>query len=78
MSKLADLTGQRFGRLVVLERSGTYKSKASGKRTYTQPVWLCKCDCGQEAYVLAGNLRRGNTRSCGCIRSEMLRDRSKR
>ena len=40
-TRLIDLTGQRFGRLVVLERTGTYKgSDGSG----SSPIWKCQCD----------------------------------
>lgn len=55
-----DLTGQRFGRLVVVE--------VEGARNSGEYKWLCRCDCGGEAIVLTSNLTRGNTKSCGCIR----------
>ena len=51
-----DLTGQRFGKLVVL-------SKAPSKNGYT--AYLVRCDCGREKVVLAHNLKRGMTKSCG-------------
>lgn len=54
-----DLTGQRFGHLVVLEL--TDKRYASGN-----VGWLCQCDCGNTTIVRSGNLLRGKTRSCGC------------
>jgi hypothetical protein len=54
--------GQRFGRLVVLDRAGHYL------RTV---LWRCRCECGSERIVQAGNLSTGNTRSCGCLRSEV-------
>lgn len=60
MSNFRDLTGQRFGELTVLRR--VENSPSRGTR------WLCKCDCGREAIVFAGNLTRGNTTSCGCSR----------
>lgn len=60
MSQLRDLTGQRFGRLVVIERAD---NSASGK---TQ--WRCSCDCGNEATVLSARLISGDTKSCGCLR----------
>lgn len=55
-----DKVGQRFGKLVVNERLPNYKNG----RTY----YKCKCDCGNEVFVLGGNLRNGNnhTSSCGC------------
>lgn len=57
MSKLADLTGQKFGRLTVIERAENI-----GDRTR----WKCQCDCGNEIIVYATNLKRGLTKSCGC------------
>lgn len=58
-----DLTGKRFGRLVAVEiaERATHGSKLK---------WLCRCDCGEMIVVNGGNLRRGVTRSCGCIRVE--------
>jgi hypothetical protein len=59
MSKLIDLTGQRFGKLVVIERDYTRKN-----RTY----WYCKCDCGNTCSLRKDALTRENKpqRSCGC------------
>jgi hypothetical protein len=56
MSALIDLTGKRFGRLLVLKR-------APGKPN--KPRWLCLCDCGNTTTVAGLNLRLGHTRSCG-------------
>ena len=67
MSKI-DLTGQRFGRLVVIREYGRAKDG--------QVTWLCKCDCGAETVVLAGNLRKENTKSCGCLSRDISRERS--
>lgn len=55
-----NLIGQRFGRLKV-----RYPVK-HGCTTY----WHCDCDCGNSKDVLAGNLRKGSTKSCGCYRKE--------
>ena len=52
-----DLTGQRFGRLIV---TGT--TVVDGKMRYT-----CKCDCGGTAVVAPQHLARGITKSCGCL-----------
>lgn len=62
-----DLTGVRFGRLVASECVG---------RKGRQPVWRCRCDCGEEITVAAGDLKRkhGPTNSCGCF----TRDRNLR
>lgn len=67
MSKLIDMTGQRFGRLIVLEQAG------SDKRGQTR--WLCKCDCGKRIVATGANLRTGHTQSCGCLRSEKTVER---
>lgn len=67
MSKLNDLTGQRFGRLVVLRRADDYVAP-SGQR---HVAWECMCDCGKEIAVMAGNLTRGKTKSCGCLHDEV-------
>lgn len=56
-----NITGQRFDRLTVIEVSG---------RRSNRPLWKCMCDCGNTIYAIAANLRRGNPKSCGCIRRE--------
>lgn len=62
MPPLRDLTGNRFGRLTVISRLPSVN-----KRT----MWLCKCDCGNEVSVDAGNLHSDNTQSCGCLQRDM-------
>jgi len=57
--KAIDLTGQKFGRLTVIRRN--YPNGKNGAN------WLCKCECGKEKVVNGANLRRGNTKSCGCL-----------
>lgn len=57
----ADMTGQTFGRLVVLSRAGTRKRQA---------IWLCKCSCGNEHEVAGQYLKSGKSRSCGCLQRE--------
>lgn len=60
----ADHTSKRFGNLVAIKRIGNKKfSDAS------TPLWLCKCDCGNETIVTSSNLMSGHTRSCGCLGS---------
>lgn len=58
-----DLTGQRFGRLVVISRFPR-KGRVS---------WSCLCDCGNTPVVTRGELRDGKTKSCGCYRKEKLK-----
>ena len=62
-SRLIDLTGQRFGRLVVIERADDYVSPKGARVT----MWTCKCDCGNVKNVSRSSLLRRNTRSCGCL-----------
>jgi hypothetical protein len=67
MAKQIVLLGQRFGRLVVTDFAGRRKS---GKRKIL--LWECRCDCGHTAIVPAESLSSGNTRSCGCLRDEII------
>jgi len=59
MPKFEDITGQRFGRLVV---TGCNSSKRGGG------TWICLCDCGRNKIVDANSLKSGHTQSCGCLR----------
>lgn len=49
-----DLIGQRFTKLVVRQWMGNSR-------------WLCDCDCGKTSLVLTANLKRNNSKSCGCL-----------
>lgn len=69
-----DLTGQRFGRLTVIKRYGTYHPPRGGS---APQIWLCLCDCGTEVAVRADALRNGNTKSCGCLSRELASKRMK-
>jgi len=64
------LTGQRFGRLVVVSRAGSTKRK--------DVRWLCQCDCGKTKFVSCPSLIEGRTQSCGCLRTEALLRRVRR
>jgi hypothetical protein len=59
--RVKDLTGQVFGRWTVL-----HKDARSRRKTY----WLCRCECGNETVVQGGNLKDGQSQSCGCLRRE--------
>ena len=63
MGNFIDMTGQRFGRLVVKERAVN-----RGEQTY----WICICDCGNTKVARASDLRRGHTKSCGCLHKEVV------
>ena len=58
-SKLIDLTGRRFCRLLVISRDPSKGGKP--------PYWLCQCDCGNQKIISGKSLKSGNTRSCGCL-----------
>lgn len=60
-SNYNDLTGRRFGRLIVIKRVSPVGCKAR---------WLCRCDCGTEKDIAAYELTSGNTKSCGCFQRE--------
>lgn len=62
MFQLKDLTGQRFGRLVVLEQAGRSKNR--------HVMWLCQCECGKQKVIMANHLQSGRTKSCGCFMDE--------
>jgi hypothetical protein len=65
MSKVKDMTGLRFGKLIVTGRSACiHKEKIA--------VWICTCDCGNVVHVGGRYLRSGNNRSCGCQRQESI------
>ncbi len=64
-----DITGERFGRLVIVSFS-----HISNKRTY----WNCICDCGKTKLTQGCTLRCGHTKSCGCLKAEMCRERGRR
>lgn len=61
-TSLKSLIGQRFGKLTVIKRVENNR--------YNQVCYLCKCDCGGELITSADHLRKGNTNSCGCIKSK--------
>lgn len=63
MGKFIDLTGQRFGRLVVLRRAANHGVRVT---------WECRCDCGNTCEVTSDRLRRGVTHSCGCYHRECV------
>ena len=71
MSRLIDLTGQRFGRLTVIERS---EKTAKGCSVY----WKCICDCGNETIVSGNNLKGMKVKSCGCLSKELLEGRNRK
>lgn len=56
-----DISNQKFGLLTALYPNGTNNNNSI--------VWHCKCDCGKETDVSVSDLKSGNTKSCGCLKS---------
>lgn len=71
MSKAIDLTGMRFGKLVAVSQAeSTYNANNKPMRR-----WLCKCDCGNTIVTSRQNLRKGDTKSCGCYKLQSTKER---
>lgn len=62
MKRLIDLTGKKFGKLLVLKRVDNDK--------YGNLNWECLCNCGNKKIIRGANLRNGLTKSCGCYNYE--------
>lgn len=73
--KLIDLTGRRFGRLVVQKRSDEDYINCNGRRV---AKWDCLCDCGNSVSVVGSSLKNGLTTSCGCYQKEKARENGKK
>ncbi len=69
MRARADLVGKTFDRLTVMSFVGMRRD-GRGK---TESIWGCECTCGAIVEATAANLKKGNTRSCGCL----LRDKTR-
>jgi hypothetical protein len=70
MGIIINEVGKKFGRLVV--------ERFAGKDRHNSAVWDCKCECGNRIVVSGKKLRRGNTRSCGCLQKETAAKNCKR
>lgn len=76
MGRFIDLTGQQFGRLIVIKRAEDYVAPNG----IHQVQWLCKCLCDKHSIIIAKsqNLRNGNTKSCGCLQKERVSKANKK
>lgn len=63
MGGFRDLTGQRFGRLLV--------KHFANFDTHHSTMWVCLCDCGKTHIASRNNLTSGHTKSCGCLAREI-------
>lgn len=70
-AQLHDLVGQKFGRLTVMQRGEDLVSESKRRKTR----WICKCECGKECLVQADKLINGETKSCGCYKTELASKR---
>lgn len=61
MGTLIDLTGKKYGKLTVIKKCGSKDGHA---------LWECVCDCGKKTIVRSGDLRRGKSKSCGCVQKK--------
>jgi hypothetical protein len=65
MSRIRDITNQKFGRLLVL--------LPTQERKRGSVVWKCRCDCGKILNVSVKYMQEGNVKSCGCLQRENYR-----
>ena len=63
MGNFIDLKGNKYGRLIVIDR---FASNSSCLK------WLCRCECGKEKIVRGSDLKNGHTKSCGCLHKEIV------
>lgn len=68
--KIKDIKGHCFGRLIAKEFYFRDKIKRKTK-------WKCECECGKIIIADMQNLQSGNTKSCGCLESQLLSQRNK-
>ena len=68
LNMIKNEVGSVYGKLTVLERDG---STVEGQAT-----WLCSCECGKTVSVSGAKMRKGNTKSCGCLVAEKCIERS--
>lgn len=68
MPKIINLIGQKFGRLEVVSKDGSKQGRV---------YWNCRCECGNDTTASTTQLKSGNTKSCGCLRSESMSESSR-
>lgn len=69
MGKFKDLTGMKFNRLTVIE--------LAGRDVYGKILWLCACECGGETITHGRSLVSGHCKSCGCLNTEVKREKAR-
>lgn len=63
--RAGNLVGKRFGKLTVVKKAGVDKNNFVN--------WECKCDCGNIKVIRGTSLKRGLTKSCGCLHKKITR-----
>lgn len=71
MAKKKNLIGQKFGKLIVISEAKKQDLKKM------RAIWNCECDCGEIIIVSTNNLTTGNTKSCGCLKIEKVKQNQK-
>ena len=69
MGAFINIVGQKFGRLYVLQKDASINKRIK---------WICQCDCGNKISISSGDLRSGNTQSCGCYQKQRISQSNKR
>jgi hypothetical protein len=70
-----DITGQRFGNLLVIGRAPNQNHISENGRKAVRAMWYCQCDCGSDVKAIRGtHLKSGRVVSCGCVRYANSRD----
>lgn len=63
--KIKDISGKRFTKLVAIKPTGEKSGNGDA-------LWYCVCDCGESTITTIGRLNSGHTRSCGCLKNEVI------
>ena len=70
-----ELSKRKYGRLTVIGFDHIERKNSKNNKDLYYRYWKCKCDCGNEISVIEGNLKRGTTRSCGCLEKDLIKKR---
>ena len=73
LNNINDLTNKKFGRWTVIKISHTKKKRNSSS---SEVYWLCQCECGTQKVLSGYVLKRGISKSCGCLQKELIKRRS--
>jgi hypothetical protein len=69
--KIEDYLGLKYGRLTIIREGSSIKySKTTMKKVF------CKCDCGNEKEIDLNSIKRGKSKSCGCLNKEISKKNS--